>query len=100
MPPKRAHIRISGRVQGVSFRYYTRQQALSKGVGGWVRNLISGDVEAVFEGEEDDVEEMVAWCRQGPPAARVQHVHLDWEVPSGDLDGFDIRSTGSGRDRP
>lgn len=98
MPPKRVHLLISGRVQGVSFRYYTRQQALSKNVAGWVRNLTSGEVEAVFEGEEDDVEEMLSWCREGPPAARVEHVHLDWEVPSGDLDGFNIRGTGSGRD--
>jgi acylphosphatase len=98
MPLKRAHLLISGRVQGVNFRYYTRHQALSYSVEGWVRNLISGEVEAVFEGEGDDVQKMVEWCQEGPPAARVKHVHLDWEVPSGDFDGFHIRTTGSSRD--
>lgn len=94
MPPKRAHLLISGRVQGVSFRYYTRQQAISHGLRGWVRNLVSGEVETVFEGEEENVQKMLDWCREGPPAARVEHVHLDWETPTGNPDGFDIRSTG------
>lgn len=96
MPPKRAHLLISGRVQGVSFRFYTRQQALSNRLRGWVRNLVSGEVEAVIEGEEEDVQAMVEWCRQGPPAARVDHVHLDWETPTGDPDGFEIHGTGGG----
>lgn len=89
---KRAHLFISGRVQGVNFRYYTRQQALSIGVKGWVRNLMDRRVEAVFEGDEHLVQRMINWCHQGPSAARVDHVELSWEEPKGDLSDFSIRS--------
>ena len=59
---KRAHLYISGRVQGVNFRYYTDQQAQIHGVRGWVRNLLDGRVEAVFEGDGTSVEKMIKWC--------------------------------------
>jgi acylphosphatase len=65
---------ISGRVQGVYYRLETQRQAALRGVSGWVRNLPDGRVEAVFEGRKDDVEEMISWCRQGPPAAVVKEV--------------------------
>jgi acylphosphatase len=75
---KRAHLFISGRVQGVNFRYYTVRQAESLGVTGWVRNLWDGRVEAVFEGDETAVQGMIDWCQNGPRAARVDHVEARW----------------------
>lgn len=97
MAVSRAHLFISGRVQGVNFRYYTRQEALTKGVKGWVRNLWDGRVEAVFQGEELTVRDLVDWCHTGPPSARVDKVEVQWETPSGDCEDFDVRMTGGGR---
>ena len=87
---KRAHLYISGRVQGVNFRYYTRQQARSLGVKGWVRNLIDGRVEAVIEGDAISVERMVDWCHHGPSGAWVDTVELHWEDPTGEFSSFEI----------
>ena len=75
-------------VQGVNFRWYTVQHARSAGVGGWVRNLPDGRVEAVFEGNEGAVQRMVDWCREGPRHARVADVEVAWEEPEG-LHEFD-----------
>lgn len=94
MADRRAHLFISGRVQGVSFRYYTRQQALDSGLQGWVRNLWDGRVEAVLEGPEEAVQKMIGWCRRGPSSARVDQVEVEWEQASGAFDGFNIRTTG------
>jgi acylphosphatase len=77
-------------VQGVYFRQYTREEATWRGITGWVRNNRDGTVEAVFEGEEQAVKEMVAWCHQGPPSARVERVEVSWENPTGEFTGFDI----------
>ena len=77
----RAHVFITGQVQGVSFRYYTRQEALVLGLTGWVKNLPDGRVEAVFEGDKHKVNAMLAWCRQGTPSAAVTNVNLTWETP-------------------
>ena len=85
----RAHVFVSGMVQGVSFRWYATQEARAAGVGGWVRNLPDGRVEAVFEGAEDAVTQMVDWCRQGPRYAAVTSVDVSWEDPEG-LHEFDI----------
>ena len=90
---KRAHLHISGRVQGVNFRYYTRQQAESLGIVGWVRNLFDRRVEAIFEGDEITIQQMVDWCRQGPSAARVDHVELQWEEATGEFSNFEIKRT-------
>jgi len=68
---------ISGRVQGVFFRAETRKAAEQFNVKGWVRNLPGGDVEAVFEGKQEDVEKMVDWCRKGPPASSVTSVRTE-----------------------
>ncbi|MBW2092437.1 MAG: acylphosphatase [Deltaproteobacteria bacterium] len=73
----RAHLIISGRVQGVYFRYSTELEANRLGLTGWVRNRRSGDVEAVFEGDEKQVEEMIAWCHHGPPGAIVRQVQVE-----------------------
>jgi acylphosphatase len=91
----RRRVVISGRVQGVAFRYYTRDVANGKGVSGWVRNLPDGRVEAVFEGKEEDVNSVVTWCRKGPPASQVQNVQIHEERPTGEFTDFDIRFTGS-----
>jgi acylphosphatase len=86
---KRAHVFVSGMVQGVSFRWYAVQEARSLGVGGWIRNLADGRVEAVFEGPEPDVDAMVRWCEHGPRHARVSGVDTRLEEPEG-LFEFDV----------
>ena len=86
----RAHVWIAGRVQGVAFRAYTVDEASVRGVTGWVGNIPDGRVEAVFEGERAVVEAMIAWCRKGPPAARVSSVEVTWEEPTGEV-GFGVR---------
>lgn len=87
---KRAHIIISGIVQGVGFRYHARSEALQLGIGGWVRNLPDGSVEAVAEGEGESVDAFVKWCRVGPPSAMVSGVQVTVEKPAGEA-GFGIR---------
>lgn len=88
----RAHVIIKGRVQGVWYRGSTREAAHRiGGITGWVRNLASGDVEAVVEGERADVESLLEWCWQGPPLARVTAVDVNWEPPSGNYAAFDVR---------
>lgn len=86
----RAHVWISGRVQGVCFRACTSDEAVARGVDGWVRNTFDGRVEAVFEGAKTAVEAMIVWCRKGPPAARVSAVAVTWEKPQGER-GFQVR---------
>jgi acylphosphatase len=81
---------VSGRVQGVSFRATTRETAREHGVDGWVRNLDDGRVEAVFEGPEDAVEAMVAFCHQGSDRAVVEDVDVEYGDPEG-LEDFRIR---------
>ena len=85
-----AHVYVSGQVQGVNFRFYTRQEALRLGLDGWVRNLMDGRVEVMIQGEEEAVNEMIAWCRRGPPSARVEDVQVLWETPKGTLSGFGV----------
>ena len=82
---------IKGRVQGVFFRAETRREAYQLGVKGWVRNTWGGDVEAVFEGQEEAVKRMIAWCHKGPPAAVVQKVEEEWEKFRGEFDTFSIQ---------
>jgi len=86
----RAHVFVSGKVQGVYYRANTRDTAREKGVDGWVQNLSDGRVEAVFEGPESAVEEMVEWCHTGSPAADVDDVDIEYGTPEGE-DGFRIR---------
>lgn len=86
----RAHVYVSGRVQGVFFRTETQDEATRQGVDGWVRNLSDGRVEAVFEGEKDRVERLVEFCRRGPPGARVTGVEVIAENCVGEFRGFRI----------
>jgi acylphosphatase len=86
----RRRVLIHGKVQGVFFRDTTRRKAKSRGVAGWVDNRSDGSVEALFEGDEDDVEAMIAFCRQGPRGAEVDGVEVSEEQPEG-LSGFEVR---------
>jgi acylphosphatase len=86
----RRHLIVRGRVQGVAFRYATRERARALGVDGWVCNLPDGSVEAVFEGQPSLVAELAAFCRVGPPAARVEGVEEHVEEPEG-VHGFSVR---------
>lgn len=86
----RAHVFISGRVQGVGYRYSTVNEARRLGVNGWVRNLADDRVEAVFEGTREIVEEIISWCHKGPTAAVVKDVAVEYETPEG-LRGFETR---------
>ncbi len=86
----RAHVFVSGRVQGVYFREYTRREAEKVGVTGWVRNLWDGRVEAVFEGPRSAVEHMVRWCHRGSPRARVDHVEVHYEPCTGEFTRFRV----------
>lgn len=89
----RAHVYLTGQVQGVGFRVYTKIKAEEMGIAGWVRNTEDDKVEAVFEGEQAKVKEMIVWCRQGPPVARVSKVIVVWEEWQG-LRGFGISAKG------
>ena len=86
----RAHLVVTGRVQGVFFRAETAGTARRLGLCGWVMNRADGAVEAVFEGEKESVESAIEWARVGPGAARVQDVDVTWEEPAG-VQGFSVR---------
>ncbi len=91
MSQARAMICFKGRVQGVWFRAYTKQQADQHKVCGWVRNRLDGSVEALFEGVESDVKTVIAACQNGPPSARVEETELSWQQATGEFSQFDIR---------
>ena len=86
----RAHVFVSGRVQGVYYRASTRDKAQELGVDGWVCNLSDGRVEAVFEGSQQAVDDMVEWCHTGSRAANVEAVDVTTEQPEG-AEGFEVR---------
>ncbi len=90
MAMTRVHLLISGEVQGVCYRATTREEAERLGVKGWVRNLDSGQVEAEVEGPEDLVDELIRWCRHGPPAAEVSDVEVTRKEFKGEFRGFGI----------
>jgi acylphosphatase len=87
----RAHVFVSGRVQGVFFRTEVKYKADGYGVKGWVRNLPDGRVEAVFEGDEEAVKALVDFCKRGPPGAIVTSVDSKLESFTGEFDGFKIK---------
>ena len=95
MAKNRAHVFVSGWVQGVFFRAETRDLARRLGVTGWVRNLWDGRVEAVFEGEGWAIEQLVAWCRRGPRGAHVDNVEITYQDYAGEYDSFSVRYSGS-----
>lgn len=87
----RAHLYISGYVQGVFFRSTMKEVADRYGVKGWVRNLPDGRVEAVLEGPEDKVNKVIEWAWRGPPLAEVEDVKVEWEGYRGEFEDFEIR---------
>ncbi len=88
---KAYHLVIRGRVQGVWFRATTRETACLLGVYGWVRNSEDGSVEAHIQGDEAALEEMISWCRHGPPGARVDSVDIEEVEPADECRSFSIR---------
>ncbi|HKH90129.1 MAG TPA: acylphosphatase [Nitrososphaera sp.] len=86
----RAHVFIRGKVQGVYFRQNTKQVATRHKVAGWICNLSDGRVEAVFEGDKIDVNEVIEWCHTGPPNSRVDDVDVRFEKYSGEFESFTI----------
>jgi acylphosphatase len=86
----RRRVTVEGRVQGVWFRESCRKEAVSRSVGGWVRNCDDGTVEAAFEGSPPAIEAMIAWCRVGPPHASVTSVLSKEETPIGEV-AFRVR---------
>jgi acylphosphatase len=87
----RARVFVNGRVQGVFFRSQTQRRAESLDVKGWVRNLLDGRVEAVFEGEEEAVNAMIKFCEQGPRGAYITKVDVKWEEYAGEFRDFKIK---------
>ena len=86
----RAHVIFKGRVQGVFFRAHTMERANELGVRGWVRNLGSGDVEALFEGEEDIVKELIEYCKSGQPHAKVRSAEVEYSGHTNEFEDFKI----------
>ena len=86
----RVHVVIEGRVQGVFFRDFTRQQARALGVVGWVRNLFDGRVEVLMEGEEEAVRTLLDHVKRGPPHARVETVDVTPETYTGEFEDFRV----------
>ncbi|MEO0096585.1 MAG: acylphosphatase [candidate division WOR-3 bacterium] len=87
---KRVHIFVSGKVQGVFYRDFTRRQAKRLNITGWVRNLLNGKVEVVAEGEEEDIKKFIEELKKGPPAARVENLGIKEEEPASEFDDFEI----------
>ena len=95
----RRRVVVHGRVQGVYFRGATQAEALAAGLAGFVRNRPDGTVEAAFEGSAERVEALVAFCRRGPPSARVEGVEVFEEAPEG-LAGFEVLRWNAARGAP
>ncbi|HEY9073460.1 MAG TPA: acylphosphatase [Desulfobaccales bacterium] len=89
-PKARVHVVVEGRVQGVFFRAATRDEARARGLAGWVRNLPDGRVEALFEGDRQIIDTMLAWCHKGPPYAYVDQIEEEWQPYLGDLMDFRV----------
>ncbi len=89
----RLHATVSGRVQGVSFRYFVLEQASELDIMGWVRNRWDGSVEVTAEGSRSKLEQLLQTLRQGPPMARVEDVDFAWLDATGEFVGFSVRST-------
>jgi len=90
----RLHAIVSGRVQGVSFRYFVMEQAAELDLKGWVRNRWNGSVEVTAEGPRPKLDLLLQAVRQGPPMAHVEDVDFTWQEATGDFVGFSVRSTG------
>lgn len=87
---QRLQASVHGHVQGVNFRYYTRQTAQRHGLTGWVRNRPDGSVSVLAEGDEAGLRALLAWLHDGPPFALVERVEARWEAASGEFRAFSI----------
>lgn len=87
----RAHVHISGQVQGVFYRAWTLRQAQGLGLTGWVRNLADGRVEVAAEGEKEKVNQLIELIKEGSPAAQVSHIDVNWEEATREFKEFEIR---------
>jgi acylphosphatase len=87
----RAHVFVTGRVQGVFFRSATKHNAERHDIKGWVRNLPDDRLEAVFEGEKEAVQTLIDFCKNGPSGAKVTDIDLTWETYTGEFDRFKIK---------
>lgn len=87
----RAHIFVSGRVQGVFFRAETRRRARKLGLCGFVQNLSDDRVEAVLEGEKEKIEKLIKWVKRGPFFAKVNDFQVDWQEHRGEFNNFEIK---------
>ena len=87
----RAHLFITGIVQGVGYRYHCRRHAQGLGLVGWVRNLDDGRVEAVLQGTREQVESMIKWCYRGPSEAQVSDIAVTYEAAADEFQDFGIR---------
>jgi acylphosphatase len=87
----RAHLYISGIVQGVFFRSHTQEVARGLELTGWVRNLRDGRVEVAGEGPKDKIEQLIQWCHEGPPEASVNNVEIQWYDATGEFRNFETR---------
>lgn len=90
MEKVRARVIIEGRVQGVFFRHHTQETAFRMGVKGWVKNRRDGRVEAVFEGDQERVDQIIQWCHHGPPEASVKKVYVTLENYTGEFEDFSV----------
>lgn len=84
------HIFITGRVQGVGFRHFTRKNADKIGITGWVKNLPDGRVEALFQGPEQKVNELIDRCKEGPISAYVKEIDVNKAEDTKDHDSFEV----------
>jgi acylphosphatase len=91
MDKVRAHLFIRGRVQGVGYRSFVVHLAYSLGLDGWVKNVIGGGVEAVFEGDKAAIEAAIKKCQEGPVMAIVSDIDVNWNDTLEGLSGFDVR---------
>ncbi len=91
MTKTRAHIYVTGRVQGVFYRSFVRSKAQLLGLKGWVKNTMEGCVEIVFEGETEDIRDAIEECRKGPKYAQITDLRVEWEKPTGEFTAFEIR---------
>ncbi len=90
MEKVRARVIVEGRVQGVFFRHHTQQMAFRLDLKGWVKNRRDGSVEAIFEGDREQVDQVIQWCHRGPAEARVKNVSVNWENYAGEFDDFSV----------
>jgi acylphosphatase len=90
-PQARLHAIVHGRVQGVNFRYYTRQRAIELGLTGYVRNLWDRTVEVTAEGSRSALDELLAFLHKGPRSAFVTQVDARWPAPTGEFHRFEVR---------